>query len=149
MPLDNANVPTAWKADVAIEKTDAEQRIVFGWLYQSTTKNREPVVDHSGEIVSVPELEKASYGFVLDHRVAGHMHEKGTDGKTAGIGRLVECVCFTPEKCAALGIPPNTMPDGIWVGFKIDDDAAWEGVKSGRLKMLSFGGTAIKQALGG
>lgn len=146
MPQDNASV--AWNASVAIEKTDVEQRIVFGWLYQSTTKDREVVVDHSGEIVSIEELEKAAYGFVLEHRKAGHMHEKGDDGLAVGVGRLVECVVFTPEKCAHMGIPPGVMPDGIWVGFKIDDDNAWQGVKTGRLKMLSFGGTALKKPLG-
>jgi hypothetical protein len=147
VPQDNAAV-TEWSAAVTIEKTDAEERIVFGWLYQSTTKSGEPVVDHSGETVEIHELEKAAYGFVRDSRKAGHMHERDANGEAIGIGTLVECMVFTPEKCAHLGIPEGVMPAGIWVGFKIDDEEAWQGVKSGRLKMLSFGGTAIKQALG-
>lgn len=139
---------TPWSATVAIEKVDAEQRIVFGWLYCCTTKAGEPVVDHSGEIVDIADLERATYGFVLGARKAGAMHTRKA-GSVVGVGRLIESVCFTREKRAAMGIPEGVVPDGTWVGFKIDDDAAWEGVKTGRYKMLSLGGKAIKRALEG
>lgn len=148
MPQDNDSV-SAWTAKVNIEKVDAEQRLIFGWLYQSRDKHGVQVVDHSGEVVDIEELEKATYGFALDYRKAGEMHRRGDDNVVVGVGRMVECICFTPEKKRALGIPDGVLPDGTWVGLKIDDDAAWEGVKSGKYKMLSFGGKALKRPLGG
>ena len=125
-----------------IEKTDPDQRLVFGWLYVHRTKEGRMVVDHSGEIIRMPALERASYNFVLKHRNAGKAHQE-----TSGIGDLVECVVFTPEKRKAMGIPDGIVPDGIWVGFKIQDDDTWAGIKSGKYKMLSLGGKAIKRAI--
>lgn len=130
-----------WSASVRFEKVDTDQRLAFGWLYQCKRADGSLVVDHSGEIIEIEELEKATYRFALESRRAGEMH------KIIGVGRLVEVICFTPEKKRALGIPDGLLPDGTWVGFKIDDDGVWAGVKSGRYKMLSLGGRAIKEAL--
>jgi hypothetical protein len=141
-----APATSPWSATVAIEKVDREQRVVFGWLYVCRKANGEQVVDHSGETVEIDDLERATYGFNLDARKAGEMHTR-KGGSVVGVGRLVESVCFTPEKKRAMGIPDGILPDGTWVGFKIDNGDAWEGVKSGRYKMLSLGGKALKRAL--
>ena len=130
-----------WAVNVPIQKIDEDQRLVFGWLYVSRDKAGKQVVDHSGETISIEELEKATYGFTLKSRQAGQMHER------IGVGRLVEVVCFTPEKRLAMGIPDGIVPDGTWVGFKIDDPESWAGVKSGRFKMFSLGGRAIRREL--
>ncbi len=162
------------RANVIITKRDDDQRLVFGWLYVSKTADGQQVVDHSGDVVSVLELEKASYGFALKHRAATEMHRRTCasckvvneivsvrKGKCSGcagslksatptvIGDLVEIVVFTPEKRKAMGIPDGVVPDAIWVGFKIFDDAAWAGVKSGKFKMLSFGSRALSRELKG
>lgn len=137
-----------WTASLTIAKTDAERRLVFGWLYVCRKANGEQVVDHSGETVSIEDLETATVDFALRSRKAGEMHEKDATGAARQVGRLVEVVCFTPEKQQALGIPAGVVPQGTWVGFKIDDDAAWEGVKSGRYKMLSLGGRAVRRSVG-
>jgi len=121
---------------------DLDQRLVFGWLYVCRKADGTPVVDHSGEQVAIAELEKATYSFVLKSRQAGQMHEK------IGVGQLVESVVFTSEKRAAMGIPDGVIPDGTWVGFKIQDQESWDGVKSGRFKMFSFGGQAIRRTIG-
>lgn len=168
MPFDAA---TPWAAQVKIEKVDAEKRLAFGWLYVCTKADGTAVVDHSGETVSIAELEKATYVFAETSRKAGEMHKKvcpscggnnmprtekcagcsyalkGVPQSVYTVGSLVEVICFTKEKRAALGIPEGIIPDGTWVGFKVYDDDAWEGIKSGRYKMLSFGGKAIKRAL--
>ena len=79
---------------------------------------------------------------------AAKLHGKNSVGnRPAVIGELVEVITFTPEKCKALGIPDGVMPSGIWVGFHVVDDDAWSGVKSGKYKMLSFGGTTLSEAL--
>lgn len=131
------------------------------------------VVDHSGETVPVAELEKASYGFALKHRAATEMHKRtcpscGAVNEIASVrkgaclsckgslknaaptvvGQLVEIVVFTAEKRKAMGLPEGSTPDAIWCGFHIDDDDAWEGVKSGKYKMLSFGSRAIRSEIG-
>jgi len=63
------------------------------------------------------------------------------------VGRLAEILVSTPEKRAAMGIPEGVLPDGIWIGVKVDDEAAWDGVKTGRYKMFSLGGKAIRRVL--
>ena len=125
-------------------KVQEDQRLVFGWLYVHRDKTGKMIVDHSREIIQMHELEKASYEFVMHHRAAGEMHER-----TVGVGTLVECCVFTAEKRAAMGIPEGILPDGMWVGFKIFDDRTWEGIKSGKYKMFSLGGHAIKRQLRG
>lgn len=139
---------STWRTNVTISKVDAEKRLVFGWLYVCQKADGTPVVDHSGETVAIEDLEAATYDFALRARKAGQMHEKGEDEAVKQVGRLVEVVCFTAEKAEALGVPAGVLPLGTWVGFKIDDDAAWEGVKSGRFKMLSLGGRAVRAAMG-
>jgi hypothetical protein len=127
--------------NLPIKKLDEEQRLAFGWLYVNKRADGTPVVDHSGETISLEELEKAGYRFALESRKAKAMHT-GPE-----IGRLAEILVSTPEKRAAMGIPEGTIPDGIWIGVKVDDPETWEGVKSGRYKMFSLGGKAIRRAL--
>lgn len=136
------SAPTPIQLIAQIEKVQEDQQLVFGWLYVSKKADGTNVVDHSLETVDPATLEKASYKFALEFRVAKEMHEGPQ------IGRLVEIMVFTPEKRAALGVPDGILPDGIWVGFKIDDEQVWKRVKSGELRMFSFGGRAIRRALG-
>jgi len=127
--------------DLKVVKFDEDQQLAFGWLYVSRRKDGSQVVDHSGEIISVDELEKAAIAYALDHREAKEMHTGG------GVGRLVEIFVSTAEKRAAMGIPEGVLPDGIWVGYKVDDRDTWKRVRSGDLKMFSLGGRALRQAL--
>ena len=136
---------TDWKATVEFSKRDDEQRLVFGWLYVSKRADGSKVIDHSGETIAVDTLEKAAYGFVLDARTGGLMHRKNQDGSVHAVARLVESAVFTPEKKAAMGIPEGSVPDGMWVGFKVDDDETWAGIKNGTYKMLSLGGKALRR----
>ena len=138
----------SWRGEVTIAKRDDEQRLVFGWLYVSKRVDGTDVVDHSGETIAPTTLEKAAYAFVLDARTGGLMHRKGADGKTRAVARLVESVVFTPEKRAAMGLADGTVPDGLWTGWKVDDDEAWDGIKSGRYTMLSLGGRAVRAEVG-
>jgi len=134
--------------DFEVVKADEDQMLAFGWLYVSKTEDGRQVVDASGDVIDVPTLEKASYEFVLKYRDAGEQHQK-ENGEIKPVGKLVECIVFTPEKIEALGIPDGVMKQGIWVGFKIDEPDTWEKVKSGEYKMFSLGGTAIPELIGG
>lgn len=131
-------------ATFQVEKVHPEQRLVFGWLYVSKTKDGTQVVDHSGETIQPSVLEKAAYEWALNSRKAGDMHQR-----VDGIGRMVSSVVFTKDVQAAMGIPPNTVPEGWWVGFYMDDDAAWDAAKTGVKKMFSIGGKAIRRMLQG
>lgn len=132
---------SAFELAIPITKIDEDQRLAFGWLYVTRKADGSQVVDHSGETISIDELERAGYGFVLNSRRAKAMHA-GAD-----VGRLAELLVSTPEKRAAMGVPDGILPDGIWLGVKVDEDEAWAGVKSGRYKMFSLGGKAIRRAL--
>ncbi len=132
-----------WRRDLAIRKTDNEQRLVFGFLSVAVDEHGNPIIDSQDDVIDPAELEKAAYEFVLTSRKAGDVHER-----VEGIGRLVESMVFTPEKVAKLGIPDGILPKcGWWVGFKIDDDQVWEKVKSGEYQGFSIGGQAIREEI--
>lgn len=134
----NTNTDT-WQRDLAIEKVDEDRRLVFGWLSVALDKAGNPVVDSQDDVIFPEDLEKAAYEHVLWARKADAMHEQHA------VGRLVESIVFTAEKQAALGLVAKgdtglALPVGWWTGYRIDDDATWERVKSGELRAFSIGG---------
>ena len=122
---------------VGVVKTDDEQRLVFGWANVSIEKSGAQVVDAHDESIDLDELEAAAYDFVLEFRATGTQHV----GKAKG--RMVESFVVTPEKLEVMGLAKDALPLGWWIGFKIDDDAAWEGVKKGDYRMFSIQGLAV------
>lgn len=89
------------------------------------------------DIIEPEELERAAYEYVLKFRDAGERHDPGLRKK----GKLIESVVFTREKMAAMGIPEGTVPEGWWIGFKVEDDEAWKKIKSGEYRSFSIEGT--------
>lgn len=121
--------------DIPIAKTDDDRHLVFGWAQVAFEKDGSIVVDRQGDyIAKVDELENAAYDYVINSRDMGEMHIR------KGVGQVVESMVFTVEKMEALGIPEGTLPVGWWVGYKINDDDVWDGVKSGRYSMFSVHG---------
>jgi hypothetical protein len=116
-----------------IEKNE-DQQLIFGWA-SIVEEDGKAIVDSEGDIISESELEKAFYDFVLNSRNAGEMHMR----KDAG--SLVECLVFTKEKQAALGIDLGFV--GAWVGFKVDEES-FAKVKDGTYKMFSIGGKGVR-----
>jgi len=124
---------------VGVAKINEEKRLVFGWAYVCKRASGEQVIDHSGEFVeSAADLEDAVYEFVLDGRETDDMHTESVTG------HLVESVVFTTEKMAAMGIPEGTVPEGVWVGFKLSEEA-FAKVRSGERAAFSIFGTAERQ----
>ena len=117
-----------------IVSKDEDQQLIFGWA-SVVEEGGNAVVDSQGDIISESELEKAFYDFVLNSRNAGEMHMR----KDAG--SLIECIVFTKEKQAALGIDLGLI--GAWVGFKVDAES-FAKVKEGTYKMFSIGGKGVK-----
>lgn len=121
-----------------IQKTDDEQRLVFGWASVAEVGGKK-VVDSQGDVVPLAEIERAAYEFVEFYREGGEMHER------TGVARLVESCVFTPEKLAAMGFSGDKF--GFWVGFRVTDDVVWQKVKDGRYSMFSIGGRAVREEI--
>jgi 2'-5' RNA ligase len=120
-----------------VAKIDDDKRLVFGWASISYTADGEHLEDLQHDLIDPEDMEESAYEYVLNFRATGELHDPNLRQK----GRLVESVVFTTEKMRAMGIPEGILPIGWWVGFKIDDDEAWEKVKNGTYRMFSVEGT--------
>lgn len=126
---------------VEILKRDDEKRLVFGFASVIKEHDGSPTVDWQGDTIDEETLEAAVYNYVLKSRVGSVMHER-EDGQPVQKGRLVESFVITKEKLSAMGLSQETARPGWWFGMRVDDDAAWEAVKQGDLRMFSIGGRA-------
>lgn len=127
--------------DFQIMKSDDEKRLIFGWASVAIRKDGTQVVDHENDMIDPEDLEPAVYDYVLEYRDGGERHNPNLRKKA----RMVESVIFTKEKMKAMGIPEGTVPEGWWIGFKVDDDAAWDKIKKGIYKAFSIEGTAFRE----
>lgn len=121
-----------------ITKMDDDKRLVFGWASISFTADGEQLEDLQHDIINPEDLEEAVYEYVLNFRDTGEEHRPHLRKK----GKLVESCVFTAEKQKAMGLPEGILPVGWWIGFKIEDDEAWEKVKNGTYRMFSIEGRA-------
>lgn len=126
------------KKSFQIFKTDDDKRLVFGWASVSIRADGEQLLDRQQDMIDPEDLEEMVYNYVLNFRDAGEEHIDSMRKR----GRLVESCVFTEEKQAAMGIPPGVVPVAWWIGFKIDDDAAWAKIKNGTYRMFSIEGKA-------
>lgn len=124
-----------------IFKTDDDKRLVFGWASISIDIAGEQLEDRQQDMIDPEDLEEAAYDYVLNFRDTGEEHIPTMRKK----GKLVESCVFTAEKQKAMGITEGILPIGWWIGFKIEDDAAWEKVKNGTYKMFSIEGKANRE----
>ena len=128
---------------LAVMKSDDDKRLVFGWANVAIRVDGEQIVDWQQDAIDTEDLEKAAYEYVAEFGTAGEMHQRG------GVGRVIESIVFTKEKADALGIPQNLLPQGWWIGFKIEDDEVWQKIKSGEYSMFSIEGKAIREPMEG
>lgn len=129
------------KKSFSIYKTSDDKRLVFGWASVSLTVDGEQLEDRQQDMIDPDDLEEAAYEYVLHFRDAGEEHIQTMRKK----GKLVESCVFTVEKQKAMGIPEGILPVGWWIGFKIEDDDAWERVKNGTYRMFSIEGKANRE----
>lgn len=127
--------------EFSIFKTDDDKRLVFGWASVSINLDGEQLEDRQRDMIDPEDLEEAAYEYVLNFRDTGEEHIPTMRKK----GKLVESCVFTEEKQKAMGIPPGTVPVAWWIGFKIEDDDAWERVKNGTYRMFSIEGKANRE----
>ena len=126
--------------NLKIAKSNDDEQLVFGWASVAKDANGSYPLDWQGDIIDPETLETAVYKFNLDFRESNDMHAPNSVN-----GFLVESVMFTKAKMATMGIPEGIVPEGWWVGFKIDDRVAYQKVKNGIYKMFSIEGTAKRQ----
>ena len=146
--LDASGTPTkvmighGWEStkenNYTIAKMDSDKRLVFGWASISITADGEQLEDLQKDLIDPEDLEEAAYEYVLNFRDTGEEHRPNLRKK----GKLVESCVFTLEKQRAMGLPEGILPVGWWIGFKIEDDEAWEKVKNGTYRMFSIEGKA-------
>lgn len=145
----NAAAFQAWLNNEHIEKsdefevfkTDDDKRLVFGWASVSIKVDGEQLLDRQQDLIDPEDLEAAAYEYVLNFRDTGELHNPNLRKK----GKLVESCVFTKEKQRAMGIPEGIVPVGWWIGFKIEDEEAWDKVKNGTYKMFSIEGRAHRE----
>ncbi len=140
--LKNSKIPK--RNEFKIYKTD-EKMLVFGWANIAIRIDGKQIQDLQNDIIDPEVLEEAAYEYVLNFRDGGEEHNPDLRKKA----RLVESCVFTKEKMQAMGIPENIVPEGWWIGFKVDDDEAWEKIKDGTYQMFSIEGTATREPVGG
>lgn len=120
-----------------ISKIDAPKQQVFGWASISKFADGETVVDSHEHIIVPEELEKAVYDFNLIHRDLDEMHTEDVQGA------LIESFIVTPEKLEKMGLAPDALPVGWWVGFWVPDPTVFAKVVSGKYSMFSIAGSAV------
>jgi len=125
--------------DYSVTKLDEDRNLVFGWANVAMRADGSTVTDSQQDRISPTDLEDAAYLFNLEFRDANEMHEDAT------VGRLVESFVVTPEKLKKMGLEPNALPLGWWVGFHVDD-RTFAKVKRGELSMFSIEGVAVREA---
>lgn len=143
--------PVRFDLKVKVTKLQEDERLVFGWGYlckDPSAKFTPPdrltddgvVVDWSGEIIDIEDLERAVYKYVENCREGDVMHE----GQATAT--LVESFVVTAEKKAILGLDDD-FPEGVLLGFRVEDDAAWKAVKSGEFPMFSLTADCRRQEI--
>jgi hypothetical protein len=127
-----------------IEKSEPEERRFWGRGYIHTTAAGQ-VEDTSGDVIDTLEtqraLEDAFYTYVKEYR------DGDADHLLFGAATMIEGFVVTKEKKAA-GLFPDTMDEGIYVGFEAletpEGDVLWDGIKEGRYKQLSIVGEGTR-----
>jgi uncharacterized protein YuzE len=133
-PMTTANV--AFKGEFCkVSKENSDYQVAYGWAYVSKV-NDEEVVDHSGDVWPIDEIEKTARQFVCDCRVGGESHIY------KGGAVLVHSIVFTKEVQDALEI--DLKKEGWFVGFEVRDAALLQKIQKGELTMFSIGGSGLR-----
>lgn len=134
-PPPDDEIDVIWNAEIS--KADVDKQQIFGWA-SVVEVNGEPVVDLQGDHISVDEMEKAGYEYVMKSRRGGDMHLRN-NWEPIQKSEMIESFIVTPEKRDAMGLP-DSVPSGWWVGFKVQDPSVWDMVKSGERTGFSIHG---------
>jgi hypothetical protein len=126
--------------EARIAKTDDAQRRLFGWASIAVKKDGRPMLDLQGDVIEIADLEEAFYAYVKESGELNFVHRDDCRAS------LIEAIVFTPEKLAVLGLAPDALPLGAWVGFELDDTEEYQRVKESEYFMFSIEGSALREA---
>ena len=124
---------------VAIRKSDAAKRMVYGVVYAPES------VDADGHVADAAEIEKAMHGFMRNARVG---QVDTNHDEQVGVGYVAESWLVKADEDGVVvdALFPEE-PAGTWaVGIKVAADASWEKVEKGELGGLSLAGVATLEA---
>ena len=62
---------TSIKGRIAVQKSDDEKRLVFGWASVAQEESGNTLVDLAGDVIEPEVLEQAAYDFVRLYREGG------------------------------------------------------------------------------
>lgn len=112
-------------------KLEPARQIAWGWASVVSVKGAD-IVDLQDDVLDIESLEDAVYVYMAESRQTGSMHRE------FGVGKVIESFVATPEKLKALGMTSERT--GWVVGVKVEDQATWANVASGKFAGFSIGG---------
>lgn len=124
------------RTEIEVAEVKGDQRYVAGWA-SVIEIGGEVVADTQHDTIGEAELVRAAHEFVREFRVGKAMHAGAADAV-----EYVESVVMTREVQKAMGVDLGRV--GWWVAGYVRDDAVWRRVKSGELRSLSIGGSAVR-----
>lgn len=130
-----------WEGEFS--KFDMDKRQVFGWA-SIVKKDGEDIVDLQGDYISIDEIEKSAYDYVVKSRKGGNQHLRNGE-EPLHVSDMIESFIVTPEKIEKMGLPDDT-PLGWWVGYQINDPDTWDQVKSGKRTGFSIHGRGRRES---
>lgn len=118
-----------------VVKRDDDKFLVFGFASVAD------VEDSQGDVISIEELEKGAYKFMLHDGMGAEMH------RVYDVADVVESIVFTKEKLKLLGLAEDALPPAWWIGMKVRNAETWQKIKNGDYKSFSIGGRAIRERI--
>jgi hypothetical protein len=85
-----------------------------------------------GDAIDIEDLAEAWYAYVAESGELNFVHQGPVRGQ------LIEAMVFTTEKLAALGLAPDSLPQGAWVGYHLPDAADYQLMKAQGFFMFSI-----------
>ena len=126
---------TPFTKSLAIIKTDTPRQIAYGWA-SIIERDGRAVVDLQHDQIALADLEKAVESFMSRGAPIKSMHAGGP------IGYVVESFISSPDKLEKMGLDPDAMPRGWWIGVRVTDPETWSRIERGELRAFSIGGRA-------
>lgn len=129
------------RLEARITKSYDVRRRIFGYASIAVLKNGQPLLDLQGDVIEIDDLAEGWYGYVKE---SGQLNFQHQDGCAAA---LIEAMVFTPDKLEALGLAPDALPLGAWVGYEIETDADYAYMKEAGFVMFSIEGFSLREPL--
>ncbi|TSI19892.1 hypothetical protein FOT98_08845 [Bacillus sp. HY001] len=121
------NNPTFQKQVTILTKTEDEQKLVYGVVYEPG------VADAHNDYMTAAEIEKAAHEFMKESQNIDTQHDF-----TAGAGEIVESYIAPAD----FEINGTTIQKGSWVIATKATDEVWEKIQKGEITGYSMAGTA-------